>query len=338
MAHMNIFQDDAFSVVNLTTLVNEAPYKPGRIMGMGLFAEEGVRTTAVSIESMASTIGVVQTTPRGAPAPQITPDKRKLRMVGIPHLALGDTITAEEVQGIRAFGSESELDSVVAEVNRRNVKLRNHIELTKERHLLGALQGLVLDADGSTLFDMFAFMGVTQDAEIDFDLDNAAPAAGALRKKVMAMHRKMTVYLGGTPMSGCHAFCGDAFFDDLISHPEVKAAYETQAANRISAAGNLAWSSVEFAGVTWENYRGTDDGTTVSVGTDKAIFFPTGAPIYNIFYAPADTMDLVNTVGLPFYAMSAPDLRFGKYVELEVQSNMLPLVTKPRALFKGRRT
>lgn len=50
-------------------------------------------------------------------------------------------------------------------------------------------------------------------------------------------------------------------------------------------------------------------------------------------YAPADYVETVNTIGLPFYAKQER-LRLDKGVELEAQSNPLNLCTKPRAIIK----
>ena len=58
---------------------------------------------------------------------------------------------------------------------------------------LAAIQGLLIDADGSTVFDWFAEFGITAATEIAFDLNHASPVDGALRiqcnKVVRAMAR-----------------------------------------------------------------------------------------------------------------------------------------------------
>jgi Phage major capsid protein E len=62
---------------------------------------------------------------------------------------------------------------------------------------LAAIQGLLIDADGSTLFDWFAEFGITAATEIAFDLNHASPVDGALRiqcnKVVRAMARASQV-------------------------------------------------------------------------------------------------------------------------------------------------
>ena len=53
---------------------------------------------------------------------------------------------------------------------------------------------------------------------------------------------------------------------------------------------------------------------------------------------PADFVETANTIGLPRYAKQAVDQQFARWVMLHVQSNPLPICTRPRVLIKGKRT
>ena len=67
--HIDIFNNDAFGVAHLTEAINMAPHQPQRLAQLGLFAEERISTTSVSIESVGSTINLVPAAQRGAPDP-----------------------------------------------------------------------------------------------------------------------------------------------------------------------------------------------------------------------------------------------------------------------------
>jgi Phage major capsid protein E len=54
--------------------------------------------------------------------------------------------------------------------------------------------------------------------------------------------------------------------------------------------------------------------------------------------APADFVETANTISLPRYAKQAVDQQFARWVMLHVQSNPLPICTRPRVLIKGKRT
>ena len=73
--------------------------------------------------------------------------------------------------------------------------------------------------------------------------------------------------------------------------------------------------------------------------SSKAYFFPVGVPGLILQYnAPADFVETTNTIGLPRYAKQAVDQQFARWVMLHVQSNPLPISTRPRVLIKGKRT
>ena len=72
---------------------------------------------------------------------------------------------------------------------------------------------------------------------------------------------------------------------------------------------------------------------------DKAYFYPEGVEgLFEIYYAPADTFETVNTLGLPLYARAIPDRERDEWVRLEIESNPLPICTRPQVLRSARRT
>lgn len=338
MPSMDVFNSDAFSVQTLTAAVNEVPFVPGRLGQLGIFEEEGVTTTAVSVERQGETLALVPVTPRSGPPTAHSPDKRSLRLLSTVRLALTDAVNADEVQNVRAFGSEMDVDTVANVVNRRNAQMARKIDATLEHHRIGAIKGVIYDSNGTTvLFDLFSIFDVQQHSEIDFDLDNGTPASGAVMKKCNDVIRKIEDELGGLPMAGVHAMCGSAFFDDLVAHGEIRETFQAQNAAQLRE--RTARRSLFYAGITFEEYRGRV-GTNQYVGDDKAHFFPLGVPgLFLTRFAPADYEETVNTMGLPRYAKQAPDPDgMGRKRVLEVQSNPINLCTRPKVLIKAKRT
>jgi hypothetical protein len=338
MPALDIFSGSAFSMVALTDAINKMPFVPGRIGQLGLFREQGVSTTAVMIEEREGALTLVETTSRGAPAVQHVPNKRKARSLTVPHVALEDTILADEVQNVRAFGSENQLEGVQAVVNQRLSEMASKMDATLEHLRVGAIKGQILDADGSAvIYDLFTEFGVSQHSEIDFDLDNATPAPGAVKKKCHDIRRKIEDELGVVPYDHIHAMCGPDFFDDLITHPEVEKAYERWLDGAFLRQGQ-ARGSFEYAGILFEEYRGRV-GSVDFTDASKAYFFPVGVPgLFRQYNAPADFVETANTIGLPRYAKQAVDQQFARWVMLHVQSNPLPICTRPRVLIRGKRT
>jgi hypothetical protein len=338
MPTLDIFSNNAFSVISLTDAVNKMPFVPGRIGQLGLFEEKGVSTTSIMIEEKEGSLTLIETSQRGGPAQQNKHNKRKARSLAIPHIALEDTIQADEIQNVRSFGSEAQLEGVQSVVNSRLGEIMPKHDATLEHLRIGAIKGQILDADGVTvLYDLFTEFGVSQIAEVDFDLDNATPAKGAVRKKCHDVIRKIEDELGSAPYTYVHAMCSAEFFDDLVSHPEVEEAYRRFQESAFLRAG-LARKSFEYAGITFEEYRGKVGGVDF-IPANKAHFFPVGVPgLFKQYNAPADFVETANTIGLPRYAKQAIDQEFGRWVKLHTQSNPLPICTRPKVLIKGKRT
>lgn len=339
---LDIFQKDAFGTVELTDYVNKQPFIPTLLQNMGLFQETPVRSTTIWIELKDGEIALIPTSKRGAPIFQNDKQKRRAIPIETLRLAKGDRITADELQDIRAEGTEAELKEVMVEINDRLEQITGDMDLTIENLMLGAIQGILVDADGSTVIEnLFTTLGVTQPTEIDFDLDNNDPAPGALLTKCLALQRSMQRAGKGafTQTTEIVAFAGDAFFDGLVSHPEVKGAYDNWVAAAAFANDKKAFGEFYWGGIYWTNYRGTDDNSTVAINTDEAKFFPRGARgVFKIAQAPAETFDYVNTRGLPRYAMIIPDKDRNAHADVELYSYPLPYCTRPEMLLSGRRT
>jgi len=59
MATMDIFETDAFSVIELTRALENIPFKPATLSGSGLFSDRGVRARTVVIESRDGTLSLI---------------------------------------------------------------------------------------------------------------------------------------------------------------------------------------------------------------------------------------------------------------------------------------
>ena len=344
---LDIFRNDAFSVLSLTDAMREIKYVPSRIGQLNLFQTTSIDTLDIAIErDRDQSIIIVPASPRGAPGTTMGRTRRSMRSLRVPHYQVDDAIYADEVQGVRAFGEERAVEVLQTKIANRAAEISQSFALTEERQRLEVIKtGNLLDKDGSVLFNYAQEFGETLPAEINFDLANANPADGVLRKACGAVVRAMGTTLDGLPYTGIHALCGDNFFDDLIQHNEVRDTYkghEAAATLRTayippgqSGQSPTIWSSFEFGGITWENYRG---GLTVGVATDKCHIFPIGVPgLFRTVYAPADYIETVNTMGQRLYAKQW-EMPNGKGVNLEFQMNAIHYCTRPRVLQRGKRT
>jgi hypothetical protein len=331
---MDVFKSDAFSMMSLLAAIENVDYRPQFLGSLDLFEANPQRTRVVAIESRDDTLELIPTSAIGAPLAQRSADKRNVRNFNTVRLAKQSRIMADEIQGIRAFGSESELQQVQTEVARRLQRLMDDLELTWEHHRLGAVQGIVTDADGSPLVNFFTEFGVAQPGVVNFNFGTLT--AGQVRPLIEnSIARPLIRAAKGAFVTGSRiiGLCGDTFWDDFVNHEEVRQTYlNHQAAAALREP--TAFSTFSYAGVDWVNYRGTDDGSTVAIAAAEAKFFPAGARgIFQVAWAPAEFMDAVNMPGRPVTPLTLPDPSGrNAFADVEVYSYPLFVCTRPLTL------
>lgn len=328
MASLDIFNNDAFSLQSLTRSMIDTPHSPGRLGELGYFAEEGITTTMVSIEKIGQKLSLVSSAERGNVRKTGTKDKRTMIPFKAVHLPQDGGLNADEVQGLRAFGSETEVEMVSNLVNRELRRMRRDLDATLEWQRIGAVKGQILDADGTTvLLDLYTSFGVAQQSHNLVLGTNTTK----VRNKVVEAKRKVEAALGGLAYKSLRVLCSATFFDALISHPEVVAAYDRWQAG--AALRDDMRKGFPYADVVFEEYRGNVSGKAF-IAEGEAYMIPEGvSDLFIMQFAPADYMETVNTLGLPFYAKQ--ELRYmGKGVDIESQSNPLTLCTRPNAIVK----
>ncbi len=322
----DVFGSNIFQVATLTEAINAVPYKPARIGQMGLFESRPVRTTQVVIERYDGRLALLPTQPRGAPSTLATRGMRVARSFTVPHIPYDDQILAADVQNVRAFGSETEMDTVETLVNQQLAEMRQSHEATHEWHRIGAIKGQILDADGVTvLYDLYTEFGVSA-SSVNMALNVGSTKT---RNKTLEVKRTIENALGAATYDHIHVLCSGGFFDDLISHADVKEAF-----NRWQDGAFLRddpRAGFPYANVVFEEYRGKVSGQDF-IADGMAYAFPVGVPgLFVSAFAPADFMETANTMGQPIYAKSEP-LRLNRGVEIHTESNALMLCTRPECV------
>lgn len=353
---LNVFRQDAFTSVTLTEAVERNPYKPTGIGALKIFEPKPIRTRALAVEQREGRLAIVPTSARGAPPTERITEKRQARYFDCPRLATADTVYASELQDVREFNTESTMMQLQAEVGRRlngPVGLTSTIEYTWEKHRLGAVQGILLDADGSTLYNWFDEFGIAQPAPIEFNLTASSPVDGALRTLCNQLVRKMArlsqgAFTGSTRVIG---LCGDEFWDALVNHPDVTKTYYNwlaaaelrrgtafagdPGANPLATTDSML-TPMLFGDICWINYRGSDDMTSIAIPPAQARFFPAGAPgTFAVAWAPHQNAQWMGKLGKPIYVIPIFDRDRQEWWRQEVYSYPLHICTRPETLQSG---
>lgn len=336
MATLDIFSNNAFSLSSLTNSIEMAPYKPRMLGSLGLFKEKSIRTLVAWIEKKNNRLSILNTANRGTIMNVRSTIPRTAIPIAVPHVPYFQTIIADDIQGIRAFGSESELENIATHVNDQLAAMKQDHEVTQEWHRVGALKGIVYDGDGTTvLINLFTTFGISQTVVNWYTNDTSfAP-------HITQIIRLIANKLGSETTGLITAICGDQYFDKIVEHPSMRIAYERWRDGeflRMSHLGPayyaLAASGFMFQNVFFINYRGSI-GALPFIESNAAYYVPSGLDnFFEEIAAPADFMETVNTPGKRFYARQER-MAFNKGVELHTQSNVLTICKRPDLVIKS---
>lgn len=345
-----LMSNPLFSVYSLTASINRMPYQPGVIGDMNLFTPRPLTTTFVLIEQANGNLALVPDQPRGGAATANVEGDRNLVSLVVPHFPLRDSLLADSILGVRAFGTDNQLEGVQSAVNGKVASMDRKHDVTLEWLRLGAIKGVIVTAVArDTLaplrtIDLFQQFGVqpqpVQNWPIAYAPGNPPTEADAwaapIRALILSMMETMALELGGQTFTSLAAICGMQFFNAIATAPELRQTFiNTPAAAQLR--DSLFGLSIPYAGCEFIPYMG-GVGNLSFVAPDTAYFFPRGAPdLFLEAYAPADYMETVNTMALPRYAKQEL-MDFDKGVEIETQQNVLPFCTRPRVLFTVKAT
>lgn len=326
---LNPFNPTGFDLAAMTRAVNKLPNLYQRVAS--IFPDAPINQTTALVEQSNGTLNIIRSRPRGAAADKMIADKRAVRSFVIPHIPVTDVILPEEIQGVRAFGSEDGAETQASVVARKLQKMKNAIDQSKEFLACGALKGIILDADGSTLYNLYDEFGITAKT-IDFALDDNTTI---VLDKCQEGVDHVTDNLKGESKTGIRCLCSRSFFKAIRSHPEVQEAFK-YFRNRNQDLAGLYLQAFEFGDITFEAYSATwtdhDGVERAAIAADSAILFPEGTGnTFETIIAPGNFLETVNTMGLPYYA-KLEEKKFGQGYELWAESNALPICKRPEVL------
>jgi hypothetical protein len=333
MITLDVFNSDAFAVTTMIEPVNLMPTQPGFLGSLGIFDSKGVSTTTVGIQKKNGRLDLITTTPRGAPIRMAEPRLKDVRNFSIPRLAKGDKLYAAELQNVVPDPGETDVDLATRIVAEKQQQLKQDLEYTKEYHRLGAIQGILLDADGTEIYDFYTEWDISAPSPIDLafsTLNNGDVFAGI---KEQIQRPLIRASQAGTAVRRVIGLAGDAFYDALIKNAEVRGTYQNWAAAEQLRGNNSeggVFDTFRYGGIDWINYQGSDDNDTIAIDDDDAVVFPVGVPgMFRHVMGPGETFDLVNRIGQDVYPMLIRDDDRNMWVQPEIYSYPLFINTRP---------
>jgi len=323
-----------YDLTHMTQAVNLIPNQYGRVRQLGLFRDEGITQRSVALDLIEGKITLLPDVPVSAPATPAATERRKTLFFSVPHIPHTDIILPSDIQGVRGNGLSDQPDPLATVMERRLRAMRNKHAITSEFLLIGALKGVVEGATGNTIVDYFAAFSIAPKT-VDFVLGTAGTDVGAKCADVL---RHIEDNLLGDVMTGVQALVSSEFFDKLIAHATVKEAYKYYAATGAQPLREDVRRRFPFRGIVFEEYRGSaprPDGSTARfIAAGEGHAFPLGTQdTFQLFYAPANHMQFVNTIGIELYAWQTMR-QDGSAIDVKTESNPLPVVRRPGVLVK----
>lgn len=325
----------------LTEAINIAPYQTGRPAQLGIFTDTPIPTTYVRIGVQERDLVLIPARERGGESNlNIRPDKKGVAGFSVPHFPLGDTIKPSDIQNLVAWDSEYVMESLTSVYMQRLDDLRDKHHVTHSHLDWGALNGVVIDATGKTIVDIYDEFDITPTL-LDFEIDDLSTDVSKKNADAKAMIRKE---LRGAPATGMRALAGPTFYDMYVRHPFVRDALAQYAGQTPNPNRDDVQDVFTFAGLTLErideefSYR-QPDGTLVTrkaVPDDEAILVPMGTPYFKRYVAPPDTLSGANRrpkIEDKIF-ISTKELGHDKGIDIHSESNVLPLCTRPSLMIR----
>jgi hypothetical protein len=326
---------NGFEVADFTPELLVIPNQWGLIQSLGLFAEEGVESNVVQFEEITKDGALIVDKVRGERASVGKDFTRKVRSWNIPHFPYDDYISPSDIKGKRAYGSADQQETLAA-VRARKLErvMQNHAWTLEFARAKLITTGDVYAPNATVSMNYYTEFGVSR-KEVDFVFGTGTTDILA---KIDEAVSHMLTNASGAVVREVIALCSKTYFNKLISHANVKAAYtyysSTQEPLRNRVGGATAMHR-EFShgGVRFiemmDNYAGTD-----LIPSGDAYFIPAGTDIFTTYFGAANKFDLLGSIGERAYAFEYQSPR-GDKIEIETESNFLNAVARPAMVVRG---
>jgi hypothetical protein len=325
-----------FTNADVTTAVNIIPNNYGRIRELNVFGTPNyIGTTTVRIDITEGVLNLLPVAPRGGPGTvDLPPPSDKAIFFDVPHIPHYGYVTPADIQNKKRPGTN--MPKTLQDVlNDKLFAIRNKHAITLEWFRMGALKGIILDAYGQPIHNLYTAFGITPKV-INFQLNSE-------NTDVLAKCRALTGYmednLTGEVMSGAPRVLVDTeFMDALVGHKNVVDYYK----NWEGAAALTQQDprkGFTFGGCIFEEYRATASdpkgGAHKFIAAGCGHAYPQGTmTTFETSFAPADTIATANMPPDAEVFISQKILDHGKGIELYSESNPLALCKRPALLVK----
>lgn len=321
--------------------ITQTPLQYGYINSRNYFNVKPTTQTAIIFDKDYSTTTLLPQVNRGdksaTEGKERTADTFALKLAYFKH---EDRLTGGDIQGHRRVGS-TEDQTLAAATAEKLTDMRLAWDQTQEYMKLQALKGIFKTPDGVVMANMFTEFGVSQ-TSIDFALGTSTTNVD---QKIRLMKSAISKnVLNGGAIGGVEVLVDPEFFDKLISHPNMKNAYQFYQNSgaqllRDDLSSYMKWGIMDeftFRGVRFISYDATfnlPNGTTeAAFAASTGTAYATGVrDLFRGYNGPSNKLSEANQPGQELFMRTYIDPR-DEYVEFELEAAPLYFATRPASI------
>lgn len=332
---------NSFKNADFVDGITQTPLQYGYINSRNDFNVKSTNQTAIIFDKDYSTTTLLPQVNRGdrssTQGKERQADTFALKLAYFKH---SDRLTGDDIQSARVPGS-TDNETIARATAEKLEDMKRAWNQTQEYMKLQAKKGIFKTPEGTVVANMFTEFGITQ-TSIDFVLGtnttNVDQKIRLLKKAVS------TNVMNGGAIGGIEVLVDPSFFDKLISHANMKNAYQFYQNSgkqllRDDLSNYMQWGimdAFEFRGVNFISYDATFNlptgATEVAFAADSGIATATGVKdLFRGYNGPSVKMSEANQPGQELFMRSYIDER-DEFVEFEMEAAPLYFCTRPASL------
>lgn len=332
---------NSFKNTDFVDGITQTPLQYGYINSRNDFNMKATNQTAIVFDKDSSTTTLLPQVNRGDRAStqgkERVADTFALKLAYFKH---EDRLTGDDIQSWRQVG-KTDNETLARATAEKLADMKMAWNQTQEYMKLQAKKGIFKTPDGTVVANMFTEFNITQ-TSIDFVLGTSTTNIDQKIRQLKSAVAKNV--LNGGAIGGVEVLVDPSFFDKLISHANMKNAYQFYQNSgkqllRDDLSDYMKWGimdAFEFRGVTFISYDATfnlPNGTTeVAFAADTGIATATGVKdLFRGYMGPSVKMSEANQPGQEVFMRSYVDPK-DEFVEFELEAAPLYFCTKPASL------
>jgi hypothetical protein len=332
---------NSFKNADFVDGITQTPLQYGYINSRNDFNVKSTNQTAIIFDKDYSTTTLLPQVNRGdrssTQGKERAADTFALKLAYFKH---SDRLTGDDIQSHRVPGS-TDTETLARATAEKLEDMKRAWNQTQEYMKLQAKKGIFKTPEGTVVANMFTEFGITQ-TSIDFLLGTSTTNVD---QKIRLLKKAVsTNVMNGGAIGGIEVLVDPSFFDKLISHANMKNAYQFYQNSgkqllRDDLSDYMKWGimdAFEFRGVNFISYDATFNlptgSTEAAFAADTGIATATGVKdLFRGYNGPSVKLSEANQPGQEVFMRSYVDDR-DEYVEFEMEAAPLYFCSRPASL------